>query len=160
MCLKIFICIFPLVGFQHLANASPSTFIPLDSIFIKKELSLAELASNAAEENAVIERGFRNGTNEKEIQEQLQALVLKQRIRDSILNQDLLDEIPSGAMIIVRQSNPIKWIKGIAIRKDGIIYFRIIPLENDKTVNEVRLTEFLSKFLIRPSRVEISVLES
>ncbi|MDE1463295.1 N-acetylmuramoyl-L-alanine amidase-like domain-containing protein [Spartinivicinus poritis] len=151
-------------GEQFEPKQASLPYIPLDSIFVQTTPTSEVLQERA---NKLRSIQTDESLSDKERKAKIKQFNLENRIADSVINQPLLDKIPSGSIInVVRPNwNLKKWIgtnmnvshQGLAIRKNGKLYFRHASSSQNAVV-DVEFTQYFSKFLLSPTLKGVNVL--
>ncbi|MCX4026689.1 DUF1460 domain-containing protein [Endozoicomonas sp. SM1973] len=151
-------------GNQFEPKQASLPYIPLDTIFVKKTPTPEVLQERA---NKIKSIQTDESLSDKARKTKIKQFKLNNRIADSEINQQLLDKIPSGSIInVVRPNwNLKRWIgtnmnvshQGLAIRKNGTLYFRHAS-SSQKAVVDIEFTQYFSKFLLSSTLKGVNVL--
>ncbi|WP_230425661.1 N-acetylmuramoyl-L-alanine amidase-like domain-containing protein [Spartinivicinus ruber] len=151
-------------GSQFEPEQASLPYIPLDTIFVRT-IPTPEVLQEREDKLRSIQTD--ELLSEKERKAKIKKFKLENRIADSAIDQQLLDKISTGSIInVVRPNwNLKKWIgtnmnvshQGLAIRKNGQLYFRHAS-STKKAVVDIEFTKYFSKFLLSPTLKGVNVL--
>ncbi len=153
-------------------------YLSLETIFHKKESSAQEQRKRQAAE-ALLREKYENdhslttpeqvNSAKKKLESELAALKLENRVADSEIQDEILKAIPSGTVLNIVRPN---WDlvaaagthmnishQGFVIQKDGVPYYRFPSAVGDKKVSDIRLEDYLKKFLLSPTIKGITLVQ-